>query len=334
MHRIAFTHSPFAVLSQTDAHRCNVTCLPLPVAASPFGGVLCRAHAAPASIAEEGGRRSAFASLRRACAAPLSSTKQMFGTRKLALATCLLIVIWFGVALGYYGVIIFNTELQVEDEVCVNGRASVSGGDYLDVFITTLGEVRPQSPLRTATAAGTRRPVACTRNMRALTTCALLRHSVRRCGSAADHDSPMQVAGLAVCLLLVDVLGRKLCLVLFTTALSAALLPFFRAGGPATDRPPVSIDVAMLFLSRMLVYASFIVIFIYTPEVYPTRIRSYAFGSFNAICRLGGLVAPFIGVRLFEKVRERPVASAAVAGLLDARCMRRGMCPVTRSACS
>jgi hypothetical protein len=129
----------------------------------------------------------------------------------------------------------------------------------------------------------------------------------------------VQVAGLCACLLLIDFIGRKRSLVLFLACLAIALGPFLRPGGPSKPpshpavepqgaaEPPAAatveaVDIAMLFFSRMFTYAAFIVIFIYTPEVYPTRIRSYAFGIFNALCRLGGLTSPFVGVKLFEKV--------------------------------
>lgn len=41
-------------------------------------------------------------------------------------------------------------------------------------------------------------------------------------------------------------------------------------------------------------------------QVYPTRVRSFAFGIFNALSRLGGLIAPFVGVDLFENVCSCP----------------------------
>lgn len=81
------------------------------------------------------------------------------------------------------------------------------------------------------------------------------------------------MAGLLSCLLLIDVIGRRRCLLLFLVASVVAFAPFLRSGGPkgpssgeATEEV-ASLDVAMLFVSRLTTYASFIVIFIYTPEV-------------------------------------------------------------------
>ena len=109
------------------------------------GCIVCSPRSTPPTIAEEGPGNPWLRAIKRTVAAPISSTKQMFSTRRLALTSSLLVAIWFGIALDYYGIIIFNTELQVEDEQCVNDKAQVPSGDYRDVFITTLGEVRFRS---------------------------------------------------------------------------------------------------------------------------------------------------------------------------------------------
>lgn len=113
-----------------------------------------------------------------------------------------------------------------------------------------------------------------------------------------------QFAGLGVCLLLIDWIGRRRCLWLFLLAVAAAVTPFLRhaAVGAAADADP-PLDTASLFFTRLFSYAAFIVLYIYTPELYPTRVRSFAFGLFNAFCRFGGLVAPFIAVDLATSVR-------------------------------
>lgn len=74
----------------------------------------------------------------------------MFATWKLGVSTGLLVGIWFAVALAYYGMIIFNTTLQVKDERCSGDRALIPDKDYRDVFVTTLGEVPPAAQRRTA----------------------------------------------------------------------------------------------------------------------------------------------------------------------------------------
>lgn len=155
----------------------------------------------------------------------------------------------------------------------------------------------------------------------------------RRCraldksGAWAFSGNPRaQVAGLGACLLVIDVLGRKKCMLLFLVLSCAFFTPFLRPDGPKNQRVTAvedaprgagqveaegsaagvqPLDIAMLFLSRLSTYAAFIVLFIYTPEVYPTHVRSYAVGLFNALCRLGGLIAPFVADYLFAKVCVR-----------------------------
>lgn len=102
---------------------------------------------------------------------------------------------------------------------------------------------------------------------------------------------------------LVDTIGRRRCLWLFMIGASIFTTPLLRADAPNPGDANGSLDIIALFCTRMFAYGAFIVLFIYTPELYPTKIRSFAFGLYNALSRLGGLVSPFIAVDLFQKVR-------------------------------
>lgn len=90
-----------------------------------------------------------MAALRRLGGTMRSSVRQMFRGRDMALTSSLLLAIWLCVALIYYGIIMFNTSLQVSDQPCNPKNSSnhrgptLSSSDYRDVFITTFGEVRP-----------------------------------------------------------------------------------------------------------------------------------------------------------------------------------------------
>lgn len=119
----------------------------------------------------------------------------------------------------------------------------------------------------------------------------------------------VQIGGLLLCLLLIDYWGRRRCLYVFMLFTGVFTAPLLRPDGPDEDAPTSAVDVACVFATRMFAYGSFIALFVYTPEIYPTKIRSFAFGVFNALSRLGGLVSPFIAVDLAQQVRFlRPIA--------------------------
>lgn len=116
------------------------------------------------------------------------------------------------------------------------------------------------------------------------------------------HACLVQIGGLILCILLIDYWGRRRCLYIFVLFTGVFIAPLLRANGPEEDSPTSPVDVACVFLTRMFAYGAFIALFIYTPEIYPTKIRSFAFGVFNALSRVGGLVSPFVAVDLSQEV--------------------------------
>lgn len=112
----------------------------------------------------------------------------------------------------------------------------------------------------------------------------------------------MQIGGLVLCILLIDYWGRRRCLYVFVLLTAVFTAPLLRPEGPDQNSPVAALDVACVFATRMFAYGAFIALFIYTPEIYPTKIRSFAFGIFNALSRLGGLVSPFVAVDLAQEV--------------------------------
>lgn len=81
----------------------------------------------------------------------------------------------------------------------------------------------------------------------------------------------------------------------------------------ASMAPMLSIledSTAPLFLSRLFVESAFNVTLVYTPEAYPTNIRSYAVGVANIWSRLGGMLAPFISQDLLRKTGAHPPSAS------------------------
>ena len=61
-----------------------------------------------------------------------------------------------------------------------------------------------------------------------------------------------------------------------------------------------------LFFSRIFVESAFNVTYVYTPEAYPTYVRTYALGVANVFSRLGGILAPFVSQDLVHVTEHGP----------------------------
>lgn len=102
-----------------------------------------------------------------------------------------------------------------------------------------------------------------------------------------------EVPGLILAELTIDRLGRRKSM--GGTMVLGGLSTVFLTFGLSTNA-----ETVFLFLSRCFVLSSFTVLYIYTPEAYPTTSRSLGLGINNAYARMGGMVAPFIAVNLPE----------------------------------
>ncbi|KAL3145940.1 hypothetical protein ABBQ38_015300 [Trebouxia sp. C0009 RCD-2024] len=115
--------------------------------------------------------------------------------------------------------------------------------------------------------------------------------------------STAEMPGMLFASLLVDFLGRKRTLV-------ASLLLCGAATSALVWAP--SSHTVLLFLGRAAVMASYTTLYVYTPEVYPTQVRSFGLGVCNACSRFGALLSPFLTVDLVEHGHPR-LAEATLA---------------------
>eukprot|EP00873_Tetraselmis_striata_P016735 jgi/Tetstr1/436999/TSEL_002738.t1 len=117
-----------------------------------------------------------------------------------------------------------------------------------------------------------------------------------------------EVPGLILAELTVERLGRRKSMgsTMLLGGASAVFLTFGLS---------MNAETVFLFLSRCFVLSAFTVIYIYTPEVYPTTSRSLGLGINNAFARMAGMVAPFIAVNLPEAGME-VLAELLLAGLV------------------
>uniref|UniRef100_A0A8C5HH33 Synaptic vesicle 2-related protein-like n=1 Tax=Gouania willdenowi TaxID=441366 RepID=A0A8C5HH33_GOUWI len=110
--------------------------------------------------------------------------------------------------------------------------------------------------------------------------------------SAADYKDLLlttfaELPGLLIIVLAVEKIGRKKTMALCFFMYSISLLPLFACIG----RIALTIFIS---IARAFISAGFQVVFVYTPEVFPTENRALAMGISNGMARVGALVSPFV----------------------------------------
>ncbi|XP_019727766.1 synaptic vesicle 2-related protein isoform X2 [Hippocampus comes] len=93
--------------------------------------------------------------------------------------------------------------------------------------------------------------------------------------------------GLVVVLGTVDCLGRKKSMALPLFIFTLSLLPLYACIG----RTALTI---FIFIGRAFISGGFQVVYVYTPEVFPTETRALAIGTCSAISKVGALITPFV----------------------------------------
>lgn len=125
----------------------------------------------------------------------------------------------------------------------------------------------------------------------------------------------LEIPGLCV-VLLVNYIGRK-----FLSAggfLLAALCLALTLAVPSSHQVA---SLLLVVIGKSALTAVFALVYIWTPEHYPTMIRNTATGSASMIGRVGGIVASYFSLKLADEHPEIVAltfaALAAVAGLLS-----------------
>lgn len=73
-----------------------------------------------------------------------------------------------------------------------------------------------------------------------------------------------------------------------------------------------------IFLARGLIAGVFQAAYVYTPEVYPTHLRSVGVGACSAMARLGAMLTPYVAQVLLQKSLPIAMGVYAFAALLAA----------------
>ncbi|MCC6777435.1 MAG: MFS transporter [Hyphomicrobiales bacterium] len=134
-----------------------------------------------------------------------------------------------------------------------------------------------------------------------------------------------QVTGLLgtlICALTIDQVGRRLWFALSFAAATLALGALAMFPTPTAEQVMICMTVAYFFISTINIG-----VYLYTPELYPTRVRAFGVGTATAWLRLASIIGPnvvsaMIGARLTPaQIPDLPkvfLAFAAVAGIAAA----------------
>lgn len=118
-----------------------------------------------------------------------------------------------------------------------------------------------------------------------------------------------QIPGYFSAAALVDRLGRRRTLVLFLVPCTLATLGYAVAGSPAS---------ILLFGSLISFFnlGAWGVVYTYTPELYPTRVRGTGAGWASAVGRVGGILAPFAVSWILDATGRQGLVFGMFAGVM------------------
>lgn len=99
--------------------------------------------------------------------------------------------------------------------------------------------------------------------------------------------------GLLISAAMVDKLGRKL-------SMSAMFFLCCLFLFPLVFTQPEGFTTTLLFGARICITATFTIVYIYAPEIYPTSVRTTGVGVASSVGRIGGMVCPLVAVGLIH----------------------------------
>ncbi|XP_014522634.1 organic cation/carnitine transporter 7 isoform X2 [Vigna radiata var. radiata] len=100
-----------------------------------------------------------------------------------------------------------------------------------------------------------------------------------------------EIPGLLLSAVAVDKLGRKLSMSTMFFICCIFLLPL-------VFHLPEGLTTGLLFLARICITATFTIVYIYAPEMYPTSVRTTGVGIASSVGRIGGMICPLVAVGL------------------------------------
>ncbi|XP_039120262.1 organic cation/carnitine transporter 7 isoform X2 [Dioscorea cayenensis subsp. rotundata] len=106
-----------------------------------------------------------------------------------------------------------------------------------------------------------------------------------------------EVPGLILSAIAVDRVGRKLSMssMLFASCIFIFPLIFIQSE---------LLTTILLFGARLFISGSFVVVYVYAPEMYPTSVRTTGVGTASSVGRIGGIICPLVAVALVQSCHQ------------------------------
>jgi putative MFS transporter len=97
------------------------------------------------------------------------------------------------------------------------------------------------------------------------------------------------VTGTLTCSLLIDIVGRRRWFIMAFGVAALAMLAVWLSGAQ-----PVLLVVVLAAITMFFVSSLNLSIYVYTPEIYPTRLRAVGMGICSAWAKIAGIIAPTV----------------------------------------
>ena len=120
--------------------------------------------------------------------------------------------------------------------------------------------------------------------------------------------------GTLICALVIDHVGRRLWFAWSFAAAAVALAALALYQAPTAEQVLTCMTIAYFFISSVNIG-----VYLYTPELYPTRVRALAVGTATAWLRLASIIGPtVVGTMIASGLPAVFLTFAAVAGIAAA----------------
>jgi putative MFS transporter len=117
--------------------------------------------------------------------------------------------------------------------------------------------------------------------------------------------------GTLICALTIDYVGRRLWFAASFAAAAAALAALTLYPAPTAEQVLTSITVAYFFISTINIG-----VYLYTPELYPTRVRAIGVGTATAWLRIASMIGPSaVGMMIASGLPSVFLAFGIAAGI-------------------